>query len=551
MSVTEPPFPILRGNVLTTNFAIPLYVMTRSKWYLNNFNSMVVSTTRFPAFDIDTKTLSVNLQRRNAGCSPVEIMEVYVAVLWQTLGDVLEHRASADIAVLMARSAQIYQQEYVNTPRIATHQAMAHNATLLRTLLEKRDTSSHDAANLTKYISTLHPTDYYEAMLQNFDFFDSRAMPAIFHLFVGLITNPDNVSIYGLREIVLEACIERCARHIGAVRVSGLVDINECYNEVVDRAAKLLVPVLRKWSFVLDCLTLFCAPTFLNSSAAQVAKQIGAYSEYANTYVKDENLRGAMEAVYPGIAKISNVDIVEMLMRAGECSSKTRFNATELFKGDADKTLTRFDILQSKAATWAAETSAAAEKFVMDIQTCSTTAIVPLNGRPHFFSSKFAFDTTLLALNHFALNGNKEMYNEVLSKTPEQCRNGRRFHRVWEYYHDDKARDNEQKNSFMKRIGHFRITGPTQQPSTQQEEKEPDKTINKWSIFLESQNTEARAKAREVLFMIDKECCICFEERGITLKSCCIVSSKHQVCTTCFPMIFAGKVCPLCRSNVM
>jgi hypothetical protein len=99
-------------------------------------------------------------------------------------------------------------------------------------------------------------------------------------------------------------------------------------------AATVLVPIFRTWSFVLDCLTLFCAPAFLTTQAAHVAKQIGAYADYATTYVKDGDLRGAMKAIYPGVARMSNEDIVEMLMRAGVWVSHRRFNVIPFHRAD-------------------------------------------------------------------------------------------------------------------------------------------------------------------------------------------------------------------------
>ena len=551
--------PISIAGPGAQKFTMPVYVVSARKWYKHNFNPAVMSTTRFPAFDPTTKELSVNPHRRAGGCSPVEIVEVYVAVLWQTLQDILTNRSSTDTAVLVVRSVLIYLQEFANVDRITTNEGKARNAARLRSLLEKRDESTHDAAALTTYISTLHPTDYYSAMFQNFDFFDSRSMPAIFHLFMGLITGPDNVSIYGLREIVLQACIERCARHIGSVRLTGasLHDLDACYRKLVERAATVLVPILRTWSFVLDCLTLFCAPAFLTTQAAHVAKQIGAYADYATTYVKDGDLRGAMKAIYPGVARMSNEDIVEMLMRAGECSRKTQsqFNATELFQG-VDGTPTKFDTLHKKAKGYDQAVCAAVVTLVAQMQTQGDTATIPLGGLPHFFSGKFAVDSTTLALDYFARRGDREMYDLILAKTPSECRTSRRFRAIWNFYHDGKSKDSTQMNPLVLRLSRHigddcvRVPGkPHVSLSHEDEEEKKVEAPANWSSLLDPQHDrDQRIKAREVLVM-NHECCVCFEDK-CTLVTCCIVSSKHQVCTTCLPAILAGRVCPLCRGDV-
>jgi hypothetical protein len=566
MRMSKSPLCILNNGVLNSHFTMPVYVVQDPRWYHGNFNSSVMSTTRYPAFDSASKTLSIDAHRRSAGCSAVEIMEVYVAVLWQTLEDTLQDRSSADTAVLVTRSAQICLQEYSNTHRLESLVSKATSASHLRNLLEKRDSSCENACDLTKYISTLHPSDYYEAMLQNFDFFDSSSMPAIFHLFLGLITKPDKVSIYGLREIVLEACIERCAKHIGAVRLTGASrrDIDSCYNTIVNRAAEVLVPVLRKWSFVLDCLTLFCSNSFLQTPAQQIAKQIAAYADYAQTHVKDGNLRVAMEAVYPGIARISNADVVEMLMRAAECSRKTRFNTTELFQGVPGGRVTRFDKQLEKANEYDEIVRHAAVQFVMDMKTQNETARVPLCGRPHFFSGKHAIDTATLTLNHFAKRGNKQMFDLTRAKTPYPCREGRRFRAIWDYYNDGKRKDSTQMNSLIRRLGDLPIDddeddhshhrsatpkSPKTSISLEDDEKKDEDVSRDWLKLMDPfiENKEQRDQAREILFALEHECCVCLNEQ-CKLVSCCILSSKHMVCVTCLPTILAGRVCPLCRA---
>lgn len=561
MRLSNAPFEILNSGVLNLHFTMPVYVVQDPRWYHGNFNPSIMSTTRYPAFDSASTTLSVNSRRRESGCSAVEIMEVYVAVLWQTLADTLQDRSSADRAVLVTRSAQIYLQEYANITRVDSKTAKAACISRLRGLLEKRDVSCADAGELTKFIATLHPADYYEAMLNNFEFFDASKMPAIFHLFLGMITRPDNVSIYGLREIVLQACIERCARHISSVRLTGASqrDIDACYNTVVGRAAEVLVPVLRKWCFVLDCLTLFCSPTFLHTPAQQVAKQVAAYADYAETYVRDGNLRAAMEAVYPGIAKISNTDVVEMLMRAAECSRKTRFNANELFHGNTTNTeSTRFDQRRRKALEYDENIRRAAAHFVADLKTCADTAKVPLGGLPHFFSGSHAFDTTLLALDHFAEKGNREMFDAARAKTPFFCQEGKRFRAIWNFYNDGKKKDTSQMNYLVKRLRPLQIdnkddpVSPTaiRNDREAEEKKENEEQPQEWMRMLESAiNTGAGIKARELLVGRDNECCVCLDDL-MKLVSCCIVSDKHKVCDKCLPTILAGRVCPLCRGDV-
>ena len=84
----------------------------------------------------------------------------------------------------------------------------------------------------------------------------------------------------------------------------------------------------------------------------------------------------------------------------------------------------------------------------------------------------------------------------------------------------------------------------------EEEEANNETSAESWKQFFKP-TIDDRVLAREALFprLLFDECCICFEHQE-TATSCCIISKKHTVCGTCFPMIKASGACPLCRGDV-
>jgi len=554
MSVdTQTKFCILSHNFLKSNFALPLYIVDYPRFYQDNFTSSTLSTSRFPSFDPKNQTMSVNQLRLKNGTSNVESTEVYVSVLWQAMLDALEDDNKTAQVIIIARSVKIFLRDYL--AGAVENEDNTHNVRIagkMHELLQARDISPENAEKYRVFVNQLHPCNFYHALMNNFDILTCSVMPCIHHLFVGLVTNPRNLTLYGIRSTVLRMAIERAARRLNSVRIKKGQTQDEYYTAIVKNASVILVPILRQWSFVLDCLALFNAPNFMSTPAASIEKQIKAYAEYSRNFI--HNLRCAMESVDPAVARLTNIEIIEMLLRAGEATKKTEYHAHELSGSSAEMT-TRFSHAQARADAHDTQVVEYASSLVTNMLQGDPVVFnyrTSSDGSTEtFFSSTFWHNVVVLVVDFFGFHHDDARYLELWQSLPFES--SKRITKVWRYYTGPARQQAYTKCLLVRRLAvqipddivsyHYKNLEAAVAPVgggliAQEEEKIPE-----WRGFLDSVDV-GQVAAREKLF--SSECCVCLDDT-VEFVSCCVYSPKHQVCTKCILDVVSVGTCPLCR----
>ena len=535
-AIASTPQKVLPLSAFDPNhFYIPIFVLDKpvGSWLAHDFVNHLCSRSRFPKFDNATKVLAVDPTCRQI-CR-VECTEVMIATLWGALCANFRGELSSDFVVIIARTISVYLNNYCKGR--LDKQEFVRRCGTFNGLIQNRDRSFGDAETYKKFLTALHPADYYGILLQNFEATTRDKIPTLFHVVLGLACKPEGSNVYGMRELVLSMLIERSAKYMQSVSIKGVASQDAYAKTVIDTASESLIPQLQQWAFIMDVLTVITSVPFMKNPAV-ASKQIAMYREYHSSKAGKVSLREAMEELSPSAARLTVEQLAAMFVRAA--ASHAEFHATEIFQPAAKGTVVSklLEAQLQRQETMVAEGRELAKTFRVKPEEVS----VPFGPyETHRFSSTFSHRVCLHALNNLAANAEKELFDKFWHTLCADFIRHSRGKGIWDNYNDE----NKNKNLpfGMKPLPKFQSLDEKEEPKA--DEKIPE-NVNILT-FLENVIQEGN-NVRSQLFGV-KECCVCLSEDP-ELVRCCKLSEKHTVCWDCFPMIRAGNTCTLCRSPV-